>query len=284
MCNATKRAVTTESPTTTAAANPSLPIPSSSSAATAAAPTVSVVAEEGSFFFLYWPCNWPLGKALDDTAERLRAELRRAAQHLSASSSSSLSSSAVSQLVPFVERTGVALTDPHLRSRHLRELDQERVLAPFDVVTFLSPCDVAAMQATTSNREGAESRDTSPLLPPPPDEVYGATGGSCDSSALPGVGSDSTDDAADSRGAESSGLVGGSGGWCLTVKHGKSVYEVKGLDPLSDTVGDLKDRVAALSGVGDASKIKLLYKGLLNDDTAALGSTKLKNGSKVTMM
>jgi hypothetical protein len=81
----------------------------------------------------------------------------------------------------------------------------------------------------------------------------------------------------------------------LVVKHGKAVYEVKGLDPSSETVGGLKARLAEMSGGGSSNSsssssssfgkaVKLMYKGALNDDTALLESTKLRNGSKVTMM
>lgn len=49
------------------------------------------------------------------------------------------------------------------------------------------------------------------------------------------------------------------------------------------TVGDLKARVAALTGIRP-EKQKLLFKGLLGNGAVALCKTQLRDGSKVVVM
>lgn len=48
------------------------------------------------------------------------------------------------------------------------------------------------------------------------------------------------------------------------------------------TIGDLKNRIAALMGVRP-EKQKLLFKGVLGDATVPLAATQLRDGSKVLM-
>lgn len=49
------------------------------------------------------------------------------------------------------------------------------------------------------------------------------------------------------------------------------------------TIGDLKARVAALTGVRPERQ-KLLFKGLLGDASVPLAATQLRDGSKVVLM
>jgi hypothetical protein len=229
----------------------------------------------GGSHFMYFPRLWTLGEAMEDIGQRLR-----------------LGDGAALRFVPVVTRSRANLSScyaaylndlekqpqPQQQQPQQEEEDDEEddeaaaaLLQEFDTVQLvpiaLAPAPVEQITAKSQQRSAAAA-----AVPP--------------ASAAPGSGQEQQAAAPAvppiiPLAAASSSTIEGL--WSLHIKQGKEVFPLHGLNPQTDTIETLKQRLVSELGKS-TDNVKFIYKGTLDEATPLCQIKVLKNGAKITMM
>ena len=273
----------------------------------AAAASEPLPAPPSASFFLYFPQNWTAGRAMD-AARDLILEWKGAPT-----------------LVPFVNRAGSSerfyVVSTATRSTPLRQLAPD--LEPFDAVDLgsetLMYTQAAGVSQTSDHLEDlkesiegssksseAEIATASTIGTSLPDAHVMENGSSTEAATPATAPAISTTEHPETS-SKSTSAVGAAEPWFVDVQCGKALYHVADLDPLCNTMSDLKARLLRLAfpalgvskeqrdkdgAVGEKelaaaiAKIKLFHKGKKIDDPpdTQLKSSKIRGGMKLTMV